>query len=194
MVRMRSADASSSPCALRSVETIVSSASRMPSSRSTRRASSEAIMPSRACGPTPPDRTRMRASSPRSASIFPRSAWAITLRHVLAWQTTRTVLATRVGQRAVVRVAGGPPRLDHLAEFRPHGIDAADGHGAATDREVVRCELARANEVTLGGLGPALARQPLREAELRARLLVLRRRQHLQRARLRGREPRGLPA
>src|SRR5262245_17785258 len=148
----------------------------MPSSRSTRRASSEAIMPSRACGPMPPDRTRMRPSRPRSASIFSSSAWAITLRHVLAWQTTRTVLATRVGQRAVIWATAADPALEHFAELRAHRVDPADRHRAPPDGEVVRRELTRTDEVTLGGLGPAVARQPLREAELRARLLVARRR------------------
>jgi len=73
------------------------------------------------------DVTRIRPSSPRAASILSSSACAITLRHVLAWQTTSTVLATRVGERAIVRATAADPRLQHLAELRTHGIDAADG-------------------------------------------------------------------
>src|SRR5207248_8007730 len=121
-------------------------------SRSTMRASSEGIIPSRACGPMPPDVTRILPSSPRAASICSSSACAITLRHVLAWQTTRTVLATRVGQRTVVRPAATHPRLQHLAELRTHGIDPANRHRAATDGEVVGRQLARADEVTFGGV------------------------------------------
>src|SRR5439155_17231672 len=147
------------------------------SSRSTMRASSEGIMPSRAWGPMPPDVTRIRPSSPRAASILSSSACAITLRHVLAWQTTSTVLATRVGERAIVRAAAADPRLQHLAELRTHGIDAADRHRAAPDREVVRRQLARPHEVTLGRVALAVPRQPLRQPELGARLLVQRRRQ-----------------
>src|ERR671922_878229 len=138
----------------------------MPSSRRTMRASSEAIIPSRAYGPMPPDRTRMRPSRPRSASIFSSRAWAITLRHVLAWQTTRIVLATRVGQRAIVRAAAADPGLEHLAELRPHRIDAADGHRSAANREVVRRQLTGAHEVTLGRLTRAVSREPLRQSEL----------------------------
>src|SRR6266576_40336 len=123
----------------------------------------------------PPDRTRMRPSSPWTASIFSSSACAMTLRHVLAWQTSRTVLATRVGQRAVVRSAAGAPGLDHFPELRTHGIDAADRHGAAPDGEIVRRQLARAHEMPFGRGVPALARQPLRQPELGARLLVRRR-------------------
>src|SRR5919197_5317789 len=166
----------------------------MPSSRSTMRASSEAIMPSRACGPMPPDRTQMRPSRPRSASIFSSSAWAITLRQVLAWQTTRIVLATRVGQRAIVRAAAADPRLQHLAKLWPHRIDTADRHRPAANREVVRRQLSGAYEVPLGGLTRAVSRQPLRQSEFRARLLVERRRQRLQLARLARGEPRRLAA
>src|SRR5262244_3421592 len=125
----------------------------------------------------------MRRSSPRTTSIFSSSAWAITLRHVLAWQTRRTVLATGVRQRQVVRVAARGPRLDHLAELWAHRIDATDRHRAPPDREVMRRKLAGANEVPLGGLRAALARQPLRQAEFRPRLLVLRGRQRLERTR-----------
>jgi hypothetical protein len=76
-------------------------------------------------------------------------------------------------------VAAGGPRLDHLAELWTHWVDAADRHRAAPDREVVRRKLAGANEVTLGGLRAALAREPLGQAELRAGLLVLLGRQRL---------------
>src|SRR5260370_10028049 len=189
MVRMRSAPARTSPCALRSVETMVSSARWMPSSRSTMRASGEGIIPSRACGPMPPDVTRILPSSPRAASICSSSAGAITLRHVLAWQTTRTVLATRVGQRTVVRPATAHPRLQHLAELRAHGIDPTNRHRTAPDGEVVGRQLTRAHEVTFRGVALTVTRQPLRQPELRTRLLVQRRRQRLERPRLARPEP-----
>src|SRR5262249_59658639 len=116
----------------------------------------------------------MGPSSPRSTSIFSSSAWAITLRHVLAWQTRRTVLATGVRQRQVVRVAARGPRLDHLAELWAHRIDATDRHRAPPDREVMRRKLAGANEVPLGGLRAAPAPQPLPPARIPARLPGLR--------------------
>src|SRR5919108_1233153 len=166
----------------------------MPSSRRTMRASSEAIIPSRAYGPMPPDRTRMRPSRPRSASVFSSSARAITLRHVLAWQTTRLVLATRVAQRPIVGATAGDPGLQHFPELRAHWIDAADRHRSAANREVVRRQLSGAREVTLGGVTRTVAREPLRQSEFRPRLLIERRRQRLQPARLARGEPGRLAA
>src|SRR6266536_5182178 len=63
----------------------------MPSSRRTMRASSEGIIPSRAWFAMPPERTCTRPPASRSASIFSSRTWAITLRQVLAWQTSRTL-------------------------------------------------------------------------------------------------------
>ena len=84
MVTTRYDSVKSSRWPRRSVEVMVSSVRWMPTSRSTIRASSEASMPSRAYLDTPAERTRMRPLAPRSASMCSRSAWAITLRQVLA--------------------------------------------------------------------------------------------------------------
>src|SRR5713226_5016303 len=152
----------------------------MPISRSTSRASSEGIIPSRAQLPTPPEHTRTRPAAPRAASMRSRRTWAITLRAVLAWQTTRTVSATRVGQGPVIRVTRGRPLPEHPPKFRPHGIDPAQRHRPATDREVVVREIAGAGEVPGRRLGAAVAGEPFTERELRAGLLIVVRGQTLQ--------------
>src|SRR6185503_9108100 len=129
----------------------------------------------------PPDRMRYGWRASRSPSIFSSSTCAITLRAVLAWQTTRRCCSRAlipprsslgVGQRAVVRVPLPHPLAQHGAELRPHGIDAAHGHGPAADGEVVRSQLAAANEVPRRRVRAPLAMEPLAEAELRARLLI----------------------
>ncbi len=84
MVTIRSAAATMSRCRRRSVEANASSARWISSSRSTMRASSEGIIPSRAWLAIPPERTRTAPLVPRAASIFSRRTWAITLRQVLA--------------------------------------------------------------------------------------------------------------
>src|SRR5215468_5485835 len=152
---------------------MASSARWMPVSRSTIRASSEGIMPSRAQLPTPPDRTRTCPATPRAASIRSRSICAITLRAVLAWQTRRTVSATRVGQRLVVGPTARRPLPQHLAELRAHGIGTAHRHRPAPDREVVGRELTGPGEVSRGRLAAAAAEEPLAQRELGARLLVV---------------------
>src|SRR5262249_7620486 len=140
----------------------------------------DGIIPSRAQVATPPEHTRT-ASRPRCSSIRWSSTCAITLRAVLAWQTMRTVSATGIGQRPVVGMARGRPLAEHPAELRADGIDAAQGHGAPADREVVGRQLAGAGKVALRGLGAPAAEQPLAQPELRPGQLITGTRQRLER-------------
>src|SRR2546428_17501 len=77
-------------------------------------------------------------------------------------------------------MAGVFPGLEHAAELRAHRVDAAHGHGAATDGEVVRRQLPRPHEVSIGRLALAALPQPLAQAELGAGLLIARARQGLE--------------
>src|SRR5262245_41602214 len=104
------------------------------------------------------------------------------------------IASRRVGVRPVIWVAASDPGREHRAELRAHRIDAAHGHGAPADREVVRRQLATAHEVAPGGFVMAALPEPLPEPELRTRLLALRRGQRLERAGLVRGEARRLAA